>query len=48
MFLSSYNLLMKHLVTGRINYLEQMYTRALSHAAIGYCQYYNELISTNL
>ena len=27
MFLSSYDLLMKYLIAGRITYLEQMYTR---------------------
>lgn len=36
MFLRKYDLLVKRLVADQIDYLEQMQTRPLSHAGIGY------------
>ena len=42
--LCKYDSLVKHLIADQMIYLEQSKTRSMSHTAIGYARYYNELI----
>ena len=44
MLLGRYYLLAKYFVAGQLTYLEQMRTKPLIYAVIGYCRYCNELV----